>query len=218
MKSVSISAEKRVDLGKKEAKTLRAAGKVPCVIYGGESIQHFTISEVAFNNLVYTPNVYTVAIDIEGNTVNALIKDIQFHPVTDRIIHVDFIELTPGKEVNTEIPVVINGNAIGVRNGGKLRKTLRKLSVRSTPENLPDAITLDITDMKIGEKIYVRDIDADKFDILTSGNAVVVAVKTARNVIEEEEEEVAEGAEGSEAPATEAPATEAPATEAPAAE
>ena len=176
MKSVSISAEKRVDLGKKEAKALRAAGKVPCVVYGGEKIQHFAATEIAFNNLVYTPNVYAVAIDIEGNTVNALIKDIQFHPVTDRIIHVDFIELTPGKEVNTEIPVVINGNAIGVRNGGKLRKTLRKLSVRSTPENLPDAIMLDITDMKIGEKIYVRDIDADKFDILTSGNAVVVAV------------------------------------------
>ena len=214
MKSVSISAEKRVDLGKKEAKALRAAGKVPCVIYGGENIQHFAATEVAFNNLVYTPNVYAVAIDIEGNTVNALIKDIRFHPVTDRIIHVDFIELTPGKEVNTEIPVVINGNAIGVRNGGKLRKTLRKLSIRSTPENLPDAITLDISDMKIGDKIYVRDIDAEKFDILTSGNAVVVAVKTARNVIEEEEEEEgAEGAEGTEAPATEAPAAEAPAAE-----
>ena len=215
MKSVSISAEKRVDLGKKEAKALRAAGKVPCVVYGGENNLHFAATEVAFNNLVYTPNVYTVAIDIEGSTVNALIKDIQFHPVTDRIIHVDFIELTPGKEVNTEIPVVITGNAIGVRNGGKLRKTLRKLSIRSTPENLPDAITLDITKMKIGQKIYVRDIDADKFDILTSGNAVVVAVKTARNVIEEEEEvaEGAEGAEGSEAPAAEAPAAEAPAAE-----
>jgi len=215
MKSVSISAEKRVDLGKKEAKALRAAGKVPCVVYGGENIQHFSATEISFNNLVYTPNVYTVAIDIEGNTVNALIKDIQFHPVTDRIIHVDFIELTPGKEVNTEIPVVITGNAIGVRNGGKLRKTLRKLSIRSTPENLPDAITLDISDMKIGNKIYVRDIDADNFDILTSGNAVVVAVKTARNAVEQIEDEVEGegGAEGAEAPTTEAPAAEAPAAE-----
>ncbi len=210
MKSVSISAEKRVDLGKKEAKTLRAAGKVPCVIYGGETVQHVSATEIAFNNLVYTPNVYAVAIDIEGTVVNALIKDIQFHPVTDRIIHIDFIELIPGKEVNTEIPVMINGNAIGVRNGGKLRKTLRKLSVRSTPENLPDAITLDISEMKIGDKIYVRDLDATNYDILTSGNAVVVAVKTARNIIDEEEkeEEVAEGAEGSEAPAAEAPAAE----------
>jgi len=207
MKSVSISAEKRVDLGKKEAKALRAAGKVPCVVYGGETVQHFAATEIAFNNLVYTPNVYAVAIDIEGTTVNALIKDIQFHPVTDRIIHIDFVELTPGKSVNTEIPVVINGNAIGVRNGGKLRKTLRKLSVRATPENLPDAITLDISQMKIGDKIYVRDVDATGFDILTSGNAVIVAVKTARNVVEEEEEE--EGAEAAaEAPAAEAPAAE----------
>ena len=216
MKSVSISAEKRVDLGKKEAKALRSAGKVPCVIYGGENVQHFAATEIAFNNLVYTPNVYTVAIDIEGTTVNALIKDIQFHPVTDRIIHVDFIELTPDKAVNTQIPVIITGNAIGVMNGGKLRKTLRKLSIRATPENLPDAITLDITEMRIGHKIYVRDVETNNFDILTSSNAVVVAVKTARAAIEEEEEEVegaegtegAEGAEGAAAPAAETPAAE----------
>ena len=214
MKSVSISAEKRVDLGKKEAKALRAAGKVPCVVYGGESVQHFSATEIAFNNLVYTPNVYAVAIDIEGSVVNALIKDIQFHPVTDRILHVDFIELTPGKEVNTEIPVVIEGNSIGVRNGGKLRQALRKLSVRATPENLPDAITLDITDLKIGDKIYVKTIETNNFDILTSGNAVVVSVKTSRAAVEEDEEVVegAEGAEGAEssegAEGAEAPAAE----------
>ena len=195
MKSVSISAEKRVDLGKKDAKVLRAAGKVPCVIYGGESIQHFSVTEIAFKNLVYTPNVYVVAIDIEGTTINALIKEIQFHPVTDRIVHVDFIELIPGKAVNTNIPVITTGNAIGVMNGGKLRKTLRKLSVRSTPENLPDAITINIESMKIGDKVYVRDLGEEKYDVLTSKNAVIVAVKTARNIIEEEEEEIAEGAE-----------------------
>tara|TARA_B100001093_G_scaffold166732_1_gene159326 strand:+ start:1298 stop:1915 length:618 start_codon:yes stop_codon:yes gene_type:complete len=195
MKSVSISAEKRVDLGKKDAKVLRAAGKVPCVIYGGESIQHFSVTEIAFKNLVYTPNVYVVAIDIEGTTINALIKEIQFHPVTDRIVHVDFIELIPGKAVNTNIPVITTGNAIGVMNGGKLRKTLRKLSVRSTPENLPDAITINIESMKIGDKVYVRDLSEEKYDVLTSKNAVIVAVKTARNIIEEEEEEIAEGAE-----------------------
>lgn len=203
MKSVSISAEKRVDLGKKEAKVLRAAGKVPCVVYGGENVQHFSATEIAFNNLVYTPNVYAVAIDIEGTTVNALIKEIQFHPVTDRILHVDFIELVPGKEVNTEIPVVITGSAIGVMNGGKLRKTLRKLSVRATPENLPDAITLDISKMRIGQKIYVRDVEANNFDILTSGNAVIVAVKMARGAVADDEEE-----EGAEAPAAEAAAAE----------
>lgn len=198
MKSVSVSAVKRVDLGKKEAKLSRAAGNVPCVIYGGKTNQHFAIKENALNNLVYTPNVYSVAIDIEGAIINALIKDVQFHPVTDRILHVDFIELVPGQEVNTKIPVVFNGNAIGVMNGGKLRKTLRKLSVRATPENLPDNVTLEISEMKIGEKIYVRDVEATNFDILTAATAVIVSVKTARGAEEEEEE----------TPAADAPAAE----------
>ena len=202
MKSVSVSAAKRVDLGKKESKLSRAAGNVPCVIYGGKTNQHFTVKENALNNLVYTPNVYSVAIDIEGATINALIKDVQFHPVTDKILHVDFIELVPGQEVNTQIPVVFNGNAIGVMNGGKLRKTLRKLSVRATPENLPDNVTLEISEMKIGEKVYVRDVEAKNFDILTAATAVIVSVKTARGVEEDEEEEVAA------APAADAPAAE----------
>mgnify|MGYP000418437605 FL=1 len=201
MKSVSISAAKRVDLGKKEAKLSRAAGNIPCVIYGGKTNQHFTVKENALNNLVYTPNVYSVAIDIEGTSINALIKDIQFHPVTDRILHIDFIELVPGQHVNTLIPIVFEGSSIGVRNGGKLRKTLRKLSIRSTPENLPDNITIDITPMTIGEKVYVKDLEAANFDILTAGSSVIVAVKTARGVIDEEEEEAPEAE--AEAPAAE---------------
>jgi large subunit ribosomal protein L25 len=203
MKSVSISAAKRVDLGKKEAKLSRAAGNIPCVIYGGKTNQHFTVKENALNNLVYTPNVYSVAIDIEGTSINALIKDIQFHPVTDRILHIDFIELVPGQHVNTLIPIVFEGSSIGVRNGGKLRKTLRKLSIRSTPENLPDNVTIDIAPMKIGEKVYVKDLEAPNFDILTAGSSVIVAVKTARGVVVEDEEEAA-----ADAPATDAPAAE----------
>lgn len=191
MKSVSISAAKRVDLGKKEAKLSRAAGNIPCVIYGGKTNQHFTVKENALNNLVYTPNVYSVAIDIEGTSINALIKDIQFHPVTDRILHIDFIELVPGQHVNTLIPIVFEGSSIGVRNGGKLRKTLRKLSIRSTPENLPDNVTIDIAPMTIGEKVYVKDLDVANFDILTAGSSVIVSVKTARGVADDEEEEAA---------------------------
>jgi large subunit ribosomal protein L25 len=203
MKSVSISASKRVDLGKKEAKLSRAAGNIPCVIYGGKTNQHFTVKENALNNLVYTPNVYSVAIDIEGTSINALIKDIQFHPVTDRILHIDFIELVPGQHVNTLIPIVFEGSSIGVRNGGKLRKTLRKLSIRSTPENLPDNVTIDIAPMTIGEKVYVKDLEAPNFDILTAGSSVIVAVKTARGVVDVDEEEAA-----ADAPATDAPAAE----------
>jgi len=209
MKSVSISAAKRVDLGKKEAKLSRAAGNIPCVIYGGKTNQHFTVKENALNNLVYTPNVYSVAIDIEGTSINALIKDIQFHPVTDRILHIDFIELVPGQAVNTLIPIVFEGSSIGVRNGGKLRKTLRKLSIRSTPENLPDNVTIDITPMKIGDKVYVKDLDVANFDILTAGSSVVVAVKTARGVVEEEEEAAAAAAAAeADAPAEAAPTAE----------
>lgn len=207
MKSVSISASKRVDLGKKEAKLSRAAGNIPCVIYGGKTNQHFTVKENALNNLVYTPNVYSVAIDIEGTSINALIKDIQFHPVTDRILHIDFIELVPGQHVNTLIPIVFEGSSIGVRNGGKLRKTLRKLSIRSTPENLPDNVTIDITPMTIGEKVYVKDLEASNFDILTAGSSVIVAVKTARGVVDEEEEAAAADA-AADAPAADAPAAE----------
>jgi len=203
MKSVSISAAKRVDLGKKEAKLSRAAGNIPCVIYGGKTNQHFTVKENALNNLVYTPNVYSVAIDIEGTSINALIKDIQFHPVTDRILHIDFIELVPGQHVNTLIPIVFEGSSIGVRNGGKLRKTLRKLSIRSTPENLPDNVTIDIAPMTIGEKVYVKDLEASNFDILTAGSSVIVSVKTARGVADDEEEEAAADAPAADAPAAE---------------
>lgn len=203
MKSVSISASKRVDLGKKEAKLSRAAGNIPCVIYGGKTNQHFTVKENALNNLVYTPNVYSVAIDIEGTSINALIKDIQFHPVTDRILHIDFIELVPGQHVNTLIPIVFEGSSIGVRNGGKLRKTLRKLSIRSTPENLPDNVTIDIAPMTIGEKVYVKDLEASSFDILTAGSSVIVSVKTARGVADDEEEEAAADAPAADAPAAE---------------
>lgn len=203
MKSVSISAAKRVDLGKKEAKLSRAAGNIPCVIYGGKTNQHFTVKENALNNLVYTPNVYSVAIDIEGTSINALIKDIQFHPVTDRILHIDFIELVPGQHVNTLIPIVFEGSSIGVRNGGKLRKTLRKLSIRSTPENLPDNVTIDIAPMTIGEKVYVKDLEAPNFDILTAGSSVIVAVKTARGVVDVDEEEAAADAPAADAPAAE---------------
>ncbi len=203
MKSVSISASKRVDLGKKEAKLSRAAGNIPCVIYGGKTNQHFTVKENALNNLVYTPNVYSVAIDIEGTSINALIKDIQFHPVTDRILHIDFIELVPGQHVNTLIPIVFEGSSIGVRNGGKLRKTLRKLSIRSTPENLPDNVTIDIAPMTIGEKVYVKDLEVSNFDILTAGSSVIVSVKTARGVADDEEEEAAADAPAADAPAAE---------------
>ncbi|MCT4665088.1 MAG: 50S ribosomal protein L25/general stress protein Ctc [Flavobacteriales bacterium] len=192
METIKLSAEARMDLGKKESKTLRKEGKVPCVLYGGEEVVHFSIPEIQFKNLVYTPNVYRLEIDVNGKTYSAILKDLQFHPVTDNILHADFIELTEGKEVTYQIPVRITGNAKGVMLGGKLRLNMRKLNVRSTPENMVSDVVLDVTPLGIGKTIRVSEIETNNFDILNAGNAVIVAVKTARGAQKEEEEEEGE--------------------------
>lgn len=203
MESISVSAKARVDLGKKEAKALRKAEHVPCVIYGGEKNIHFSASVNAFRNLVYTPNVYKVEIDVEGTVYTAILKDIQFHPITDRILHIDFLELVEGKAVTMQIPVNISGSARGVMAGGKLRKNMRKLTVRATPENLPSSIDLDVSPLRIGDSIRVRDAETNNFDILNPGSAVIVGVKMARGAAkgddEEEEETTTEEAATTEA-------------------
>ena len=201
MKTVSLSGSIRENVGKKDATLLRREGKIPSVLYGGKEQVHFHISENDAKKIVFTPNVYVIELEINGNKVNAILKDVQIHPVTDKVVHIDFLEVKDGAAVKIKIPIKTTGFSIGVRNGGKLRKTLRKLSIRSTPENLPDNITIDITPMTIGEKVYVKDLEAANFDILTAGSSVIVAVKTARGVIDEEEEEAPEAE--AEAPAAE---------------
>lgn len=194
MESISVSAKARVDMGKKEAKALRSANQVPCVIYGGEKSIHFSASVNAFRNLVYTPNVYKVEIDVEGTVYTAILKDIQFHPVTDRILHIDFLELVEGKAVTMQVPVIVSGSARGVMAGGKLRKNMRKLAVRATSENLPSSIDLDVTELRIGDSIRVRDIETKNFDILNPGSAVIAGVKMARGAAtsDDDDEETTE--------------------------
>lgn len=189
METVKLSANARVDLGKKESKALRNAGQVPCVIYGGESTAHFSVKALDLRNLVYTPNVYTAEIEIDGKTYKAILKDIQFHPVTDTILHVDFMELVDGKDITLSVPVTITGNAKGVMQGGKLRKNMRRLTVRATPDNLPNSIDLDVTALSIGKSIRVSNVETNNFDILNPGSAVIVAVKMARGAVVEAEEE-----------------------------
>ena len=138
--------------------------------------------------MIYTPKVFIVELTIDSTQIKALVKDIQFHPVNDQILHVDFIELVDEKPVNTQVPIILTGNSIGVLNGGKLMKNLRKLSIRSIPKNLPDNISIDITNLKIGDKVYVRDLNYNQFEITTSENSVLVAVKTSRAAVEEETE------------------------------
>ncbi len=201
MKSVEIQGNVRTEVGSKYAKAERKAGNVPCVIYGGEAPIHFSAPTLAFRGLVYTAEAKTAKIIVGDATVEAVIQDIQFHPVTDQLMHIDFIQLVDGKEVTMNIPVVLHGQARGVLNGGKLKTILRQLSVRAVPGQFPENIELNIAELRIGKSIRVSDVPADGFEILNADTAVIVTVKKARGAVDEEEEEEEEGAEGAEAPA-----------------
>ena len=211
MKSISINGSKRESVGKKATKALRNAGQVPCVVYGGNEPLHFSAPELAFKNLVYTADAHTVEIEIDGGEkVKAILQDIQFHPVTDRILHIDFYQIFDDKEVTMNIPVHIVGNSKGVRNGGVLRKTNRVLRVKALPDNLPDYLEADITELKIGNKLYVGALASEEFTIMHPDNTVVAQVRTSRTAVEDEEDDEEEGeegaAEGAEAPAEDAAA------------
>ena len=186
MKSLAISVIEREKVGKSNTRSLRNQGNVPCVLYGGEKQVCFYAHENDFRNLVNTPDVYVVELDISGKKSRAIMKDIQFHPVTDRILHIDFLEVFEDKEVTLAIPVILNGLAIGVRNGGNLMFRRRKIITRGIIDNFPDAIELDIEHLKIGQFIYIKDIEEDGCEFLAPDNAVVVGVKTARAAIEDE--------------------------------
>ena len=205
MKSITIKGSERESVGKKATKALRNAGKVPCVIYGGDKPLHFAADELSFKDLVYTPNAHTVVVDLEGGKkYDAVMQDIQFHPVTDSILHVDFYQLFKDKEVTMDIPVRLLGNSPGVRNGGRLLFRKRKLAIKALPDNLPDFFDVDISKLKIGGNISVSTLLKDEFTILHPENTVVVQVKAARNAVLTDEEDE-EGEEGAEA-AAEAPA------------
>ena len=176
---------------------------VPCVVYGGDEPIHFQSPELSFNKLVYTPDVHTVVIELDGVKVNAILQDIQFHPVTDRILHIDFYQIFDDKEVMMEIPVRVSGSSRGVKNGGVLRIVTRKLRVKAIPKNLPDFINADITEMKIGAKMYITAVKEDTFSILHTDNTVICQIRTSRTAVvdeETEDEEGAEDAEGADAP------------------
>jgi large subunit ribosomal protein L25 len=196
MQSITIKGSQRESVGKVATKALRNAGKVPCVLYGGDKPLHFSANEASFKKIVYTANVYTATIEVEGTTYHAILQDIQFHPVNDKILHVDFYQLFDDKMVAMDIPVRLVGSSPGVINGGSLSFAKRKLSVRALPADLPDFINADISKLKIGMKVVVSELANDKFSILHPENMVVVQVRTARAALEEEEEEGEEGEEG----------------------
>lgn len=208
MEVVSISGQLREEIGKKDARNLRRDEQVPCVIYGGEENIHFYTDRKSFKDIIYTSDAHLVYINVDGKEVQAVVKATQFHPVTDEILHADFMQVFPDKEVLLQIPVHLTGSAIGVRNGGNLRHSLRRLQVSALPQDLPSAIVIDVTNMRIGHSKTVADIQEGKsFNILNSERAVVVAILTSRNAIADDEDE--EGEEGAEGETAEAPAAEA---------
>jgi len=180
MKSISIKGQERESVGKVATKTARNAGLVPCVIYGGEQPVHFTAEEKAFKSLVYTPEVHTVVIDLGATKVDCILQDIQFDPVSDKILHIDFYQLHADKEITMEVPVKVIGNSKGVMAGGVLRLNQRKLKVRALPANLPDFVEADITELEMGNKLYVTKIPANNFKLLHPDNTVVAQVRISR--------------------------------------
>ena len=185
MKTLAISAKSRNKVGKSNTRQLRNQGNVPCVLYGGEKQVCFYAHENEFRKLVYTPDVFIVELNINGEVKRAIMQDIQFHPVTDKILHIDFLEVFDDKPVTVSIPVILNGLAVGVRNGGNLMFRRNKIITKGLVSKLPDAIELNVESLAIGMFIYIKDINIDGCQFLAPESSVVVGVKTARNVIED---------------------------------
>ncbi len=205
MKKAQLSGSLRANVGKKDAKAVRNAGMVPCVLYGtGEQI-HFSVRSVDMEKLIFSPDVYQVELDIDGTKKTAIIQAKQMHPVKDTPMHVDFLELVDSKPVRVKLPLRTTGSAIGVMNGGKLRIPNRSLRVIGLPADLPEAITVDVTKLRIGHSIRISSLEIPGVTFLEPADAVVVGVKMARGAVNSDEEEEEEGAEEG---AAEAPAAE----------
>jgi large subunit ribosomal protein L25 len=189
MKRVSMSGSPRENVGKKDAKAQRRAGNVVCVMYGGEEQVAFTLPEKKFDKIIFTPEVFLVDLEIAGKKYVALLQDVQYHPVTDRVLHADFLQVLEDKAISVSLPVVLTGASIGVKNGGRLTQKMRKLRMKGLVKDMPDNVVIDITKLRIGMGIQVKDIELENITFLDNPANVVVSVKTARNVLDEDEEE-----------------------------
>lgn len=180
MKTVSLSGSRRESVGKKDAKALRNAGLVPCVLYGGKEQIHFSVPKTEFKPLIYTPGVAFVDITIDGKNFKAVLQEVQYHPVSDNIYHVDFKELVDGNKIVMAIPVKTTGLSKGVTLGGKLVAKLRKMSVRALPQHMPEEITLDVSNLDMAQSIKVKDINIENLELLDASNSVVITVRATR--------------------------------------
>ena len=217
MKTLAISVKERLNVGKTNTRALRNQGNVPCVLYGGEKQVTFYAHENDFRKLVYTPDTFVVDLDVDGKKTKAIMQDIQFHPVSEKILHIDFLEVFDDKPITVSLPVNLSGVAIGVKNGGNLMFRRPKIITKGLVSNLPEAINIDIEHLKIGMFIYIKDVVIEGAEFLAPPNSVVVGVKTARAAIVEEEiegeeEGEGEGEEGTDS-ASDAKSSETPAKE-----
>lgn len=195
MKTVQLSGSLRANVGKKDTKAIRKNGGVPCVLYGSGEQTCFSVRSVDIEKLIFSPNVYQVELDIDGTKKMAIIQAKQMHPLTDKPTHVDFLELFDDKPVKVGIPIRVTGRSRGVLNGGRLMTIFRTLKVEGLPKDLPNEVEIDITPLRIGQSIRVRDIDMPGVKTLENESAVVVSVKMARGAVDVDEDEEAEAGE-----------------------
>jgi large subunit ribosomal protein L25 len=188
MNSIAISGSPRENVGKRDAKELRYAGKVPAVLYGGKEQVHFAIDAPALRDLVYTPEVNFAELEIAGKKYNAVMQDIQFHPLTEKIQHIDFLQLFDDKAVTLEVPVKLTGTSPGVKEGGKLVQKLRKLKVNALPKDLPQFVEVSIESLTVGKSIRVRDLITDKYAITNVMEDTVVSVIMSRALKQAEQQ------------------------------
>ena len=194
MKTIEIKGSLRKELGKKDSKQIRSLGNVPCVIYGKEKNIHFHAHEISFKNLVYTHEAHLVKIDLDDQEFKAVLQDIQFHPVTDRILHADFVQIFDDKPVIINVPVTLIGESVGVKAGGKLIVKKRTLKVKGFSQDLPENLPIDVTELKIAHSIKVGELSYEKIELLDPKITTVVTVATSRVALKTEEEEAAEAA------------------------
>ncbi len=195
MKTLELNGSKRENTGKKDAAKLRKEGFVPAVVYGGDNELHIQIDERDLDKIIYTADTYNVLLKVDGETYSTILQDAQYDALTDKATHVDFLLVNDEKPVTVSMSINLEGSAIGVRNGGKLRKPMRKLKLKGALSAIPDSVEIDITDLKIGRAIKVADLNFDGVELLDPASNVVVAVKTARGAVAEEEEGEEEAAE-----------------------
>ncbi len=180
MKKFEIKGTARQALGKKDTRNLRAQDLVPCVLYGGEAPIHFYAPEGDFRKIVYTPKVYQAELNIDGTIYNAFMQELQFHPVTDKLLHIDFLQIRDTKAIKIDLPVRLDGYAKGIQQGGRLKANLRTLKVKGIFKNLPDEIVIDVTNLGISESIRVGDIQVNGFEIMNNKSVPVATVVVTR--------------------------------------